>query len=241
MWAGWVSEGRRAAGRFARSKRGNVAMMWGLMGGVLVALIGLTVDFTRAQSIRAQMQNAADGAALVAERSSSRPLADRKAAGQAFFDAEVGPLLDELDDVRFDVVELDSGGHMATASGKMPLSLARLINPEGWRIRVESSAEAQASPPIEVVLALDNTGSMQNDMGTLREGAEDLAEFLLGLDGDSVTVGIVPFVAQVNIGSNAPTAWLDTAAASPLHGVMMENRYIGYRATSTGSSSGNCT
>ena len=61
---------------------GNVAMMWALMGTVLIGLVGLTVDFTRAQSIRNAMQNAADGAALVAERSSNLSIGQRTAAAR---------------------------------------------------------------------------------------------------------------------------------------------------------------
>src|SRR5262245_32035258 len=75
---------------FTRERGGNVAMMWALMGAVLVGLIGITVDFTRAQALRNQMQNAADGAALVAERSSNLSMAQRTAAARAFFDAEMG-------------------------------------------------------------------------------------------------------------------------------------------------------
>lgn len=227
--------GRRSLRGFSRSRSGNVAMMWALMGAILVGMIGLTVDFTRAQAIRAQMQNAADGAALVAERSSNMTLDERKAAARAFFDAEIANIGGEIDlsALHFDVLELDSGGHHVEAWIDMPVTLARLISGNDWRVAVTAEAEAQASPPIEVVLALDNTGSMQNDMSTLREGAENLAEFLLSLDGDSVRVGLVPFVAQVNIGSNAPTSWLDTAGNNPLHGVMMENRYIGYRSTTS--------
>ena len=76
--------------RFGRARGGNVAMMWAAMGAVLMGLIGLTVDFTRAQSIRAQMQNAVDGAALVAERSSNLSMTQRTAAARAYFDAEMG-------------------------------------------------------------------------------------------------------------------------------------------------------
>ncbi|HRO02061.1 MAG TPA: pilus assembly protein TadG-related protein [Terricaulis sp.] len=67
-----------------RDRRGNVAMMWGLVGAFLVGLIGITIDFTRAQAIRAQMQNAVDGAALVAERTSNLSMADRTAGARVF-------------------------------------------------------------------------------------------------------------------------------------------------------------
>lgn len=212
---------------FARNSRGNVAMMWALMGAVLVGLVGISVDFTRAQAIRNQMQNAADGAALVAERSSNLPLSQRTAAAQAFFNAEMG---DMAVATTFSVHELTEGGHEVTAQMPMPLSLARVVFNRDWDIAVNSVAEANASPPIEVALVLDNTGSMANDMPGLRTAAHDLAADLLALDGDTVRVALVPFVAQVNIG-NQPShlAWMDQAGTAPMNGELLEDRMIGYR------------
>lgn len=209
-------------------------MMWALMGTVLIGLVGLTVDFTRAQSIRTAMQNAADGAALVAERSSNLSMDARTEAARAFFDAEVG---DMVSNVTFTVTELADGGHRVDASMPMPMSLASVISTNPWTLAVAAEAQANASPPIEVVMALDNTGSMSNDMGALRQGAQDLADTLLSIDGDTVSVGIVPFVAQVNIGTSN-TAWVDTAGNNPYNGVMLEGRYLGYRATSGGTCTG---
>ncbi|ANP47019.1 TadE/TadG family type IV pilus assembly protein [Candidatus Viadribacter manganicus] len=219
---------------FTRDRSGNVAMMWALMGTVLIGLIGITIDFTRAQSIRVAMQNAADGAALVAERSSNLPMDARTDAARAFFDAEVG---DMVSNVTFNVTQLQDGGHRVTASMPMPLSLASIVQNSDWTLAVAAEAQADASPPIEVVLALDNTGSMSNDMDALRDGAQSLAEFLLQLDGDSVSVGLVPFVAQVNVGTSN-TSWLDTTGVNPYNGAMLEGRYLGYRATSGGGCTG---
>ena len=209
-----------------RDRSGNVAMMWGLMGAVLVGLIGITVDFTRAQALRTQMQNAIDGAALVAERSSNLPIAQRSAAAQAFFEAEMG---DRAADATFTVTQLAEGGHMASASMPMPLGLARLVRDQPWTVRVSAVAEANASPPIEVALVLDNTGSMSNDMDALRDAASDLAADLLALDGDTVRVALVPFVAQVNIGNGATQMnWMDTTGVAPMNGELLEDRMIGY-------------
>lgn len=225
---------KRGRHALLRDRSGNVAMMWALMGTVLIGLVGITVDFTRAQSIRNAMQNAADGAALVAERSSNLSIAQRTAAARAFFDAEVG---DMVSNVTFNVVELQDGGHRVTASMPMPMSLARVISDNAWTLAVAAEAQANASPPIEVALVLDNTGSMSNDMQALRDAASDLADDLLSLDGDTVRVALVPFVAQVNIGNEqSHRAWLDQTGAAPYNGELLEDRSIAYRTlTITGS------
>jgi Flp pilus assembly protein TadG len=212
---------------FSRERGGNVAMMWALMGAVLVGLIGITVDFTRAQALRNQMQNAADGAALVAERASNLSMNARTAAARAFFDAEMG---DNGVNVTFNVRQLTDGGHEVDASMPMPVSLARIVSSEDWNLHVEAVAQADASPPIEVALVLDNTGSMAEDMPALRSAAADLVSDLLSLDGDTVRVALVPFVAQVNIGNGATQrAWTDTTGVAPMNGELFEDRMIGYR------------
>jgi hypothetical protein len=181
------------------------------------------------------MQNAVDGAALVAERSSNLTMAQRTAAARAFFDAEMGDL---SIGATFSVAQLSDGGHQATALIQMPLSLARIVRNDPWDLHVSAVAEANASPPIEVALVLDNTGSMANDMQALRDAASDLAADLLSLDGDTVRVAVVPFVAQVNIGNGATQmAWMDTTGVAPMNGELLEDRMIGYVARNTNSSS----
>jgi len=234
---------KRTTRAMLHDRAGNVAMMWALMGTVLIGLVGLTVDFTRAQGIRNAMQNAADGAALVAERSSNLSMGDRTAAARAFFDAEVG---DMISGVTFTVTQLADGGHRVDARAPMPMSLARIISDDPWNIAVAAEAQANASPPIEVALVLDNTGSMSNDMQALRDAASDLADDLLSLDGDTVRVALVPFVAQVNIGNEqAHMAWMDTAGNAAYNGEILEDRAIAYRSRNTNTSSssytgGNC-
>jgi len=230
---------KRATRSMLRDRAGNVAMMWALMGTVLIGLVGLTVDFTRAQGIRNAMQNAADGAALVAERSSNMSMGARTQAARAFFDAEVG---DMIGNVTFTVTQLADGGHRVDASAPMPMSLARIISDNPWTIAVAAEAQANASPPIEVALVLDNTGSMSNDMQALRDAASDLAGDLLSLDGDTVRVALVPFVAQVNIGNQAShLAWIDQTGAAPYNGEILEDRSIAHRARNTTVGSANYT
>jgi Flp pilus assembly protein TadG len=213
-------------------------MMWALMGAVLVGLVGVTVDFTRAQMVRTQIQNAADGAALVAERSSNLSMSERTAAARAYFDSEVGDLANQ---VTFTVSQMPTGGHRVEVTAPLQTSLARLVNNSDWTVKVASEAQANASPPIEVALVLDNTGSMSNDMDALRDAASDLAADLLALDGDTVRVALVPFVAQVNIGNEAShLAWMDTTGAAAYNGELLEDRAIAYRTQSNSTTGANC-
>jgi len=230
----------RACARFGAAREGNVAMLWALCAAIIVAMIGLGVDFARAQSLRAQMQNAVDGAALVAERSSSMTLEEREAAARAFFEQALGGQ-GMTHDLTFRVIQLEEGGHRVEAALDMDLGLSRLINPEGWRVAVQADAMSEASPPIEVALVLDNTGSMSGDMDTLRDGAEEMIDFLFAIDGDTVKMSLVPFVAQVNIGNSSANrnAWMDTAGTSPMNGELLEDRQIGWRSWGT-SSGTNC-
>jgi hypothetical protein len=61
----------------------------------------------------------------------------------------------------------------------------------------------------------------------------------MSLDGDSVSVALVPFVAQVNIGNQqSHLAWMDQAGTAPYNGELLEDRSIGHRPRSGTS---NCT
>ncbi|MEZ5970543.1 MAG: pilus assembly protein TadG-related protein [Hyphomonadaceae bacterium] len=214
-------------------------MMWALMGAILVGLVGLSVDFARAQALRAQLQNAADGAALVAERSSNESIAERTEAARAFFEAEMSDR--PMDGLSFVVEQMPDGGHRVSASVNMPVGLAGIVQNRDWRIGVSSEAQSEASPPIEVALVLDNTYSMAHDIGALRGAANDLVDMLLGLDGDAVSVGLVPFETMVNIGNQSShLAWMDTTGEAPYNGELLEDRLITREYTNNRRNNGDC-
>jgi Flp pilus assembly protein TadG len=198
MLQGWA-QGARA---FRRCRRGNVAMMWALMGAVLLGLIGITVDFTRAQMLRAQMQNAVDGAALAAARGDTQTPEQREAAAHAFFEAEMGDL---AAGATLTIAELPDRQVRVSASMPMPVSLARIVRNEDWLLRVNSEAE-RSGLNVEVAMVLDVTGSMSGSRITaLRTAATDLVNTVVR---DVQTpyyskVALVPYSMGVNVGSLA--------------------------------------
>jgi len=190
---------------FARSRSGNVAMMWALMGAVLVGLVGLTVDFTRAQALRSQMQNAVDGAALAAARGDTQTEEQRRDAARAFFDAEMGALASgatlTISDVGDSEVEV-------TASMPMPMSLARIVNNEAWTLHVSSEAERSGNN-LEIALVLDVTGSMSGSrIVDLRTAATNLVNTVVRDEQIPYysKVALVPYSMGVNAGTYADAA-----------------------------------
>lgn len=200
MISGWAF-----ARRFWRRRDGNVAMMWALMGAVLLGLLGITVDFTRAQMLRAQMQNAVDGAALAAARGDTQTEAQRQQAARAFFEAEMGEL---SQNATLTIADLPGTNQVTvSATMPMPLSIARLVRNEDWTLHVSSDAE-RSGLNVEVAMVLDVTGSMSGTrISTLRTAASELVNTVVR---DVQTpyyskVGIVPYSIGVNVGSLANT------------------------------------
>src|SRR5262245_37427088 len=124
MGTRWWATGRSLQA-FGQNRRGNVAMLWGIMAAVLLGVLGLAVDFTRAQMIHAQLQNAADGAALAAARGIGLSLSQRQQAARAYYDAEAG---DYAQNTTFSVTPLADGTYQVNASAPMPMSLAALVS-----------------------------------------------------------------------------------------------------------------
>jgi len=180
-------------------------MMWALMGAVLVGLVGLTVDFTRAQALRAQMQNAVDGAALAAARGDAQTEAQRHDAARAFFDAEMGA---HAQNATLTIRDLGDNEVEVTATMPMPMSLARIVNNENWTLNVVSEAERSGNN-LEIALVLDVTGSMSGTrISDLRTAATNLVNTVVR---DEQTpyyskVALVPYSMGVNAGTYADAA-----------------------------------
>lgn len=204
MRCGWRLGGGEAR-KFAQARGGNVAMMWALMGAVLVGLVGITVDFTRAQMIRTQLQNAVDGAALAAARGDTQTAAQRAAAARAYFDAEMGEMAPSA---TFNLTELANNQMSVQASVPMPMSLARIVRNNDWTIRVSSEAE-RSGVNLEVALVLDVTGSMSGQrIIDLRAAAQDLVNTIVR---DEQTpyyskLSLVTYSMGVNLGGYAAQA-----------------------------------
>ncbi|MEO1014607.1 MAG: pilus assembly protein [Pseudomonadota bacterium] len=204
---------------FFKSRRGNVAMMFGVLGPVLIVGLGAAVDFGRASLARSIVQEATDAALLAAARlKTARPgtsQADLDAAAQKFFAAVLG----EGSGVVASPVSVShnpaTNEFAASVQAHIPSTFMRLAGID--QIDVSTQTLVEVAPPgaVEVALVLDTTGSMGSNgkIDDLKEASGNLVTSMFALPETDVKFSIVPFAQYVNLGfGHNSAAWLDQGA-----------------------------
>jgi len=218
---------RGFAARFARGTHGNVAMLFALALPVLLMASLGAIDIHQASKVKADLQDALDAAALAAARTNFTTdddlnrvgLAALKANMPAYFEAdEDGKLL--RDEASFKLVE---NTIVADARVDVKVLVANIVLPPYGQILddylpVGSRSEVlRASRDVEVAMALDITGSMDNcsrncppttKIEDLRAAAKELVDLVVQDQQSPFTssVALVPYAASVNVGSYATSA-----------------------------------
>ncbi len=215
----------RAIGqRFAASTRGNVAMIFGLSLPVLLMMTVGGVDIHRASTVRVNLQDALDAAALAAARSKYSEPADIQRIGLAALRANLKayPDITLREDQTTFVLNADS---VVIADSKVDVKtlVANVfLPPYGQfmddRLPVAAHSEVnRSSKNLEVALVLDITGSMNNGkIEALKSAALELVDIVVQ---DTQTpnyskMSIVPYSVGVNVGPYA-----NTARGAPVGGV----------------------
>jgi Flp pilus assembly protein TadG len=206
---------------FGACDRGNVAMLFGLACVPLIVAGGVGLDFSRTVQTEAVIQEAADAALLRVSRlkadKASMTDAEIDAAARDIFDKatkNVAGLAVDAFDVVFDAA---SETFSLDIDANIPATLLGVAGVKSIDIDAHSEVSLGAPPYLEVVLALDNTGSMNknNKIGNLRASASALVNSLFENGGAEVKIGLVPFAQYVNVGtSNAGAVWLGAEPAA---------------------------
>ena len=222
-WTARVGEALRSAvglaSSFVADRRGNVVMMVGLAGIPLLVAAGAGIDYTRALVVKQRLSHALDAAALAVGSSLDRPVNELEQLAQDYFDAnypaaEIGVPGTLNVSVNDDVVNM-------SASADVKTTFIGLIGKKNVDVDASTQVVRKISG-LELVMVLDNTGSMSWDgkIGALKTAANDLVDILFG---DETTpqylkVGLVPFSAAVNVGTEYKNSgWIDTNAQSSVH------------------------
>ena len=210
-----------SARRFLRERSGNVMMMFGLTVIPLVIATGVAIDYGRGMIVKHRLAAALDATALAVGTELHKPAKELETKAQSYFKAnypaeELG-VPGKLDmTIKGKVISL-------SASAKVDTAMMNLV---GYReMTVAASTEVTRKiRGVEIVMVLDNTGSMKNGgkIEALKTAAKDLVDILFGDEQTPpfLKVGLVPFAAAVNVGKgNKNSGWIDTEGRSSVHGL----------------------
>jgi len=213
---------RRTVRRFARDRRGNIAVIFAIALVPILAFVGAAVDYSRANAARSSMQGALDSTALMLSRDLAQgtiSASDIATKASAYFKA----LYTSTDANNVSVTVNYTASTSSTASN-IKLTASGQIVTQFMKIAgfptMDFSTKATTTwgdVKMRVALALDNTGSMASSgkMGALQNavagtgGLIDQLSTLAKSPGD-VYISVVPFAKVVNVGaSNYAQNWID--------------------------------
>ena len=205
---------------FSRDSGGNVAMLFALALVPVVVMGGGALDFNMAMNARGRLAEALDAAALAVGSAPNLPLEDAHALAQAIITANYPQR--EFGDLGNIDVDIDELNDIVTVTGTSTVQTAflGLVGIDHLTVSWESEVQ-RARTALELVMVLDNTGSMSGSkIAALRDAAHLLTEILHdnAAEPELLEIGLVPFSSTVNVGSGHERAWwLDPNALSPDH------------------------
>ena len=195
-------------GRFARSERGNVTLVFGLSVIVLALTSGLAIDGSRVYSVSGRLGAAIDAAALAAAKSfreSSLTAAETKAIARQYFDSIIGDSLsDEFTSItKFEVnVDPRQGAVEIKTEANVKMLFGGLAGYASMRVP-QTAVALVYGKDIEIGAQLDMTGSMGGQkIIDLKEAVRDLIDIVIPDEPgpQRVRLGLAPFSAGVNAG-----------------------------------------
>ena len=203
--------------RFAEDDRGNIAIVFALTTFVVVSMVGGAVDFGRAYSTKAKMQQALDAAVLAAASAyQNDPAHDVTAAtqhGTKFFNA----IMADVPGASM-TSTLNTESKTVTMTSTVPIKtpFLSLVGIDGFTMLSYSEATATegvvgggSDSDVEVALMLDTTGSMSSLSGgsgtptkiaALKTAATNFIDILIPDSGSlHAKIGLAPFAPTVKV------------------------------------------
>ena len=197
-------------------ERGVIAVLFAILILPLMTVMAIAIDVSQFLVMKQQLRSALDAAALDIAQQPTLSDAAATSEVQAFITANY-PALSVIGRLQSVTVTRATTSVVITATASMNTNFLQIIGYSTLGVTVSSQSSATLNK-LEVVLVLDNTGSMSNTYGSmsgidgLKTAATTLVNTLFASDPtlQYVKVGIVPFTATVNVGTQYATAsWLD--------------------------------
>ena len=199
---------------FARARDGNIAVTFALVLIPVGGAAGAAVDYSRANSVKADLQAALDSTALMlSKEAASDTNTELQTNALAYFTATFNR--PGTSNVSVSATYTATSGSTVVVNGSVsvPTTFMGIFGAD--KITVSSSSTTTwGSSRLRVALVLDNTGSMDSagKLSALKTATSSLLTQLkaaASTDGD-VYVSIIPFVKDVNFGKgNYASDWID--------------------------------
>ena len=202
---------------FARAKQGAFALIYALALLPVLGAVGLAIDYRNAQAAQSELRDALDSALLSATRTYALNTFQDEAvrqqlsadAGRAIFEQNLADATIEVSPAAINFTFSPTNVSIrAAVTGQVSLIFGGLFGLNQLDLAASASAQGADRRRVEVVLALDNSGSMVNNnrMVLMRAAAQDFVDYLFdnGIE-DNLYVGLVPWTASVNISLDAPS------------------------------------
>jgi len=220
----WSQRITRTFARFLGARAGNVALLFGLAALPIMVAGGAAVDFSRAFVVQQRLSAALDATALALGSTTETDPDELEQLAQNYFTANYPSAeLGVPGTLNFTI----AGATVSmSASAELETTIMKIAGINS--VDVSSSVEVtKEKTSMEVVLVLDNTGSMSwnGKIEALKTASTELVNTLFGEEENPeiLKVGLVPFAASANEGTGAQAnGWMDTNAQNSLHGVQFE-------------------
>lgn len=186
--------------RFFNDRRGVTLTVFALLIPVIMAGTGIAVDSARGFLVKKRLAQALDAAAL-ATAGSSGDEAALEARMNAYF-------YSNFEDDRFaDVTDLTmtniDSQITIEATARMETIFMKIFNRDYIDVAAQTVVQKELRG-IEVVLVMDNTGSMSenNNIEALRTAATNFVDIMFerAPDPGVIKIGLVPYSTSVNVG-----------------------------------------
>jgi len=211
----------RLTTRLRGDERGAVAVQFALLLIPIGILTFGLIDLSQVSVQKRQMQDALDAATLMAARSTATTQAQLEAIGRPALDTQLASFGITLGNDSASFVL----GENNTVNGEVRATPKR-INPWAGANTpvIVKSVVMRSVNKLEVVMVLDNTGSMAETLGSGEKKIDALirsskkmvttlaAAAVRATEDDAVKVAVVPFSMTVNVGAGNKTAsWIQGA------------------------------
>lgn len=195
----------KGLGGYCFDRRGAIALAFGVAFPVVVGSVGMALDLGQAYLVRQRLGAALDASALAGAAMETEEAAIRGKVEEFFEMNYPDYKIGEAYDLE---VEVDGDDIIVSASADFDTNFIRVLGIKKFTVAEESIVVREVRG-LEVVLVLDITGSMDEDLSpgyrridALKDAATSFVEILFDrtTDPDNIKIGLVPYSTSVNVG-----------------------------------------